>query len=277
MIKMGDKVEALDFRETAPGKAGPDFYKGLAKDASIQGGKSIGVPGFPAGLWAIHKRYGKLPWKRLFVFPIKLAREGMNVSGEWVDRTSSESAHFNPRGLHYFFKRNGSAYAPGDRLKQVALAQALLEFRNKNMRGFYDGSVAHDIVYSVHQAGGVITQDDLKNYKARWLEPLKADLNGYTLFLMPPPSSGGVVIKSATALVTKTQIAKQEPFSVEEAHLMIEILKRAFRGRSLLGDPDFTHNPLDFLLTDKYLTKMADGIMVTHRAGSSADSPLRNF
>ena len=260
LIKMDEATEALDFRETAPHATSPTFYVDKSKDASITGGAAIGVPGFPAGLWAMHKKYGKLKWAQLFVDPILLAERGFRVSGEWYERTSDAEKRFNPGGRHHFLKKEKDLYSPGEVFPQRSLARALRAFRDNNLKGFYEGSVAKDIVNSAKQSGGVISLEDLKSYSVRWLKPLETQFRGYHLYLMPPPSSGGVVIKTALNLIDQLHLEKQKTFSVEEYHLMGEILSRSFRGRALLGDPDFHQNPMDLLLSGEYLTKMAKSI-----------------
>lgn len=260
MIKLGGKVEVLDFRETAPAAAGKDYYQGKGPKASTLGGSAVGVPGFPAGLWALHKKHGKLSWKKLFEIPLRLAQQGFRVSGEWARSTADAMSDFNSGGQHYFVKPDKTAYKPGDLLKQVALAQALIEFRNKGEEGFYRGAVANDIAKTVTVTGGVMTVNDLKNYKVRWLEPLVTEFNGYKFHLMPPPSSGGVVMRTAFMLIDKLGLPKLKPFSVEELHLLGETLHRSFRGRTLLGDPDFHKNPLLFLASPEYIAELSGSI-----------------
>src|SRR6185312_12675573 len=95
VVKMNDTVETLDFRETAPAATGKDYYKDLPKDASITGGPAVGVPGIPAGLYALHQKYGHLKWDALFADAITLAKNGFPVSGEWVRKGESEKSRFN--------------------------------------------------------------------------------------------------------------------------------------------------------------------------------------
>jgi len=261
MVKMKNDLKVLDFREVAPEKTHPKFYLDKPKKSSQNGGMAVGVPGIPAGLWALHKKYkGKLHWSQLFETAIQLANKGFQVSGEWTKRTQKTEQRFNSAGKKYFFKKNGKPYKPGETIKQKALGKVLKEMRNRNITSFYNGVVARDIIKTINDAGGVMTAKDLKNYKVRWLEPLSTKFNGYDIHLMPPPSSGGVVIASALKLSEKLKLNKFDPLSHEELHHIAEILSRSFRGRSLLGDPDFHKNPIDFLLSDKYLTKMAKSI-----------------
>lgn len=261
LVKMGDKpVQALDFREVAPKKTGPKFYLHLADNASTEGGTSVGVPGIPAGLWALHDRYGKLRWSQLFKEPLAMAKDGFNVSGEWYDRTNGAKKRFKGIGLKKFFKKGEKPYLPGEIYKQPLLYKALVDFRDKGAKGFYEGSVAKDIVTTADQYGGVLTLEDLKNYKVRWLKPMITKYQDYDIYLMPPPSSGGVVIETALKLMDILHPEKQEYLSVNELHLIGEIESRAFRGRALLGDPDFHKNPLTFLLSNKYIKTLAKSI-----------------
>ena len=105
LVKMGkSSVDVLDFRERAPRETSPKFYLNKKERASLDGGNAIAVPGIPAGLWALHKKYGKLQWSQLFNGPILLAEKGFRVSGEWVKRTNQTKNRFRSPGKKYFFK-----------------------------------------------------------------------------------------------------------------------------------------------------------------------------
>lgn len=263
LVSMGSGVEVLDFREMAPAATSPDFYRKLGKGASWNGGTAVGVPGVPAGLWALHERYGKLDWSRLFVTAIGLAENGIEFSGTESRYSESQKDRFNAAGVRHFYHGPGEPYRPGEILRQPALAAALELLRDHGPDGFYRGEVARDIADSVQAAGGVITADDMANYRVRWLKPLVTDFRGHRVYMMPPPSSGGAVIMSALKLFERVGISERAPLSVDELHLMTEVLNRAFRGRALLGDPDFHDNPFDLILSDAYLDEMARSIDIT--------------
>ena len=260
LVSMDQGVDVLDFREMAPAAAAADFYLNRAKGASWNGGAAIGVPGVPAGLWALHDRYGKLPWSQLFESAIGLAREGIEFSGTESRYSESQKDRFNAAGLRHFYRSPEQHYKPGDLVQQPALARALVKLRDQGPAGFYSGEVARDIATTVQAEGGVITEADLAAYRVRWLEPLQTTYRGHRLYTMPPPSSGGAVIKAAFELFDKVGIDQQMPLSVNEIHLMAEVLNRAFRGRVLLGDPDFHDNPFDQILSPRYLEEMARSI-----------------
>jgi len=263
LVSMGQGVEVLDFREAAPAATSPEFYLDLEKGASWNGGTAVGVPGVAAGLWALHQRYGKLEWSTLFDTAMSLALDGIEFSGTESRYSETQKDRLNPAGLKHFFKTPEQHYRPGETLKQPALAQALQLFRDQGAAGFYKGEVARDIAATVQANGGVITAEDLTAYRVRWLQPLQTEFNGHKLYMMPPPSSGGAVIKAAFELFERVDIQQQAPLSVDELHLMAEVLNRAFRGRALLGDPDYHDNPFDTILADAYLDEMAQSIDTT--------------
>jgi gamma-glutamyltranspeptidase / glutathione hydrolase len=257
LIKMGTDVKALDFREIAPKKATETLFNDNDPNTSRDGGLAVGVPGIPAGLWAMHEKYGKLKWNQLFDAAIKDADKGFQVSSEWVENTEYNMKRFNKGGVKFFTHSDGTHLKPGDLLKQPQQIAMLKEIQKKGAKAFYEGAVARDIVASVNDQKGIFTEDDLKNYKVRWLEPITADFAGYKVSLMPPPSSGGVIIAQALKLIEKLKVTNYAPLSVDEFHYLIEIMKLSYRGRQLLGDPDFAKNPIAQLLDDKYLSDMA--------------------
>ncbi len=262
LLHMGQGVDVLDFREAAPAATSPDFYVKHDKGASWNGGTAVGVPGVAAGLWAMHQKYGKLAWSDLFDTALRLAEGGIEFSGTQSRYSESQKDRLNPAGFRHFYKSPQQPYLPGEVLKQPALAQALKLFRDQGADGFYRGDVATDIATTVQANGGVITVADLANYQVRWLKPLETRFKGHRLFMMPPPSSGGAVIKTAFELFERVDIERQALLSIDELHLMAEVLNRAFRGRALLGDPDFHNNPFDRILSQSYLDEMAQSIKI---------------
>lgn len=255
LVKMGSEVQALDFREIAPKKSSPDLYKDKPENASVQGGLAVGVPGIPAGLWELHKKHGKLKWQQLFPGAIKLAEDGFEVSGEWSHLTSRKQEEFSVAGKAVF-----KPLRPGDRLKQPQLAKFLRKYRSQGPAAFYQGDVAKDLVETINSQGGIYSLDDLRDYKTRWMTPLSVNYKDFRVHLMPPPSSGGIVIAQALKMMEMVKINEKLPLSVDELHLLAEVMKLSYRGRSLLGDPDFAKNPLKELQDEKYLKKLVSMI-----------------
>ena len=260
LIKIGDQVDVLDYREVAPQATSPDFYKTKSKTASIDGVYAIGVPGVIAGLYALHKKYGQLKWKQLFKPALQIAKKGFAVSTEMHQIIKENAIRLSPAGYALLMNKK-QAKKPGDIIQHKGMHAALKRIRKQGHQGFYEGPVAKDIVNTITSLGGVITFEDLLNYKVRWLKPVTLDFKGHKVYSMPLPSTGGIVLISALRLAQMLKLSQYSPFSSMEAHLIAEILARAFRGRSLLGDPDFfKDNPHQMLLSDKYLTSLSQTI-----------------
>ncbi len=257
IVKMGKEKAALDFREVAPQSANPETYKEKPAAASLTGGLAVGVPGVAAGLYELHHKFGKLKWSQVVQPALLLAENGFQVSGEWTQLVNRNHDRFTPEGRSIFFPGE-KALRAGDQFKQPALAKFLRRLQNEGQKAFYEGSVADEIVAMVNAAGGTYVKADLSHYRVRWLKPITAHFMGYDLTLMPPPSSGGVVIAQALRLIEKKELAtKTAPLSADEFHGLIEIEKLSYRNRSSLGDPDFTKNPIDQLLDESALDRLA--------------------
>jgi len=258
LIKMNNEtVRALDFRETAPFKTHKNYYQNKSSEDGIT---AVGIPGHVAGLWEIHKTYGKLPWKKLIQPALILARKGFRVSGEWVNHTVHNKSRFNTSGLKYFFKAKNTPYLPGELFRQPQLAKALLLIQQKGAKSFYEGIIAKDLVSTSQKLKGDLELSDFKRYKVRWLQPIETEFSDHRVYMMPPPSSAAAVMKVALHLIEDLKVKEHGLFSVSEFHLLGSILARAFRGRTLLADPDFHKNPLEKLFSKKYIQKQADSI-----------------
>lgn len=259
LVKMNGKVKALDFREVAPAAMNKDSFSELDKTSSLTGGLAVAVPGTPAGLYELHKTYGKLKWSDLFEDAIKLAEEGFQIHGDFYKRLKKNQDRLNQTGKALLL-RKGKAIEPGRILKQPQLAKALKFIRHKGIKEFYQGRIARDLVSSVEKAGGKMSLDDLKSYKVKWREPITAKYESHDIHMMPLPSSGGVVIKTALHLMDQWKIKNYESFGVQELHLFGEIMARSYRSRALLADPDYFENPTEKLLGPKYLGRLTRSI-----------------
>ncbi len=256
MVSTEKGVQILDFREVAPLSAHAKMFENQAAHSAQTGGLAVATPGIPAGLVELHKTYGKLSWRRLFRPALRLAEKGFYVSGEWSERTQREFERMTPDGQKTFPRLE-----PGDRLKQKNLARALRRFRNRGHKGFYEGPVAEDLVSAVQKAGGVLTLKDLKGYKVVWRKPLVIEIRDTTFYLMPPPSSGGAIIAQSLLLLEELKVVqKTEDQSSDEAHLLAEILKQAFRSRALFADPDQSPDPTPKLIEARHIQALAKNI-----------------
>jgi len=195
----GGELWALDFRETAPAGTwrnsflGPD---GKARPrASTTGGLAVGTPGTVRGLETLHRRYGKLPWARLFAPAIRLARDGFRVPpGLHGILAAYETDLARDPAASKIFLAEGHALAAGSLLVQEDLARTLETVAAKGADGFHRGGIARKIAAFVQSAGGVLTEEDIAGYQAEWRPPFVFDDGPYRLVTMPLPSSGGFLL-----------------------------------------------------------------------------------
>lgn len=248
------EVETLDYREKAPGAASHDMYlddAGEPTDRSVIGHLASGVPGSVAGLWSMHQRHGTLPWGQLVEPAIELAREhlidesrhnGIKSAAKKLARFETSAAKFLP---------GGEPLPVGSTWSQPELAFTLEQIRDGGRDGFYLGPVAGLIVAEMERGSGIMSHEDLAAYEPVWREPIEIDYRGYTLFSMPPPSSGGITMALILNILEGFELPAPDTSAL--VHLEAEAMRRAFIDRNrYLGDPDFVELPLDRLQSQQY-------------------------
>lgn len=155
------------------------------------GALSMGVPGEIAGLHKAWRTHGRLPWKSLFQPAISLARDGFIVAPCLAMHIAdSMELIMNDPGLHEVFAPNGKLLEAGDRCYNVKLAQSLEAIAEQGPQAFYNGTIGEKLVKNVREAGGILTMEDLNNYKVQVPDAITANVMGYSIHGMPPPSSG---------------------------------------------------------------------------------------
>jgi len=251
----------LDYREIAPKAATKTMYlndKGeVIENLSLVGAKAAGVPGTVMGLFEAHKRFGKLKWSELLTPAIGYAQSGFKVADQQYQYRQDAIVLFN--GKTNFGNYFGTM-KPGEVFKQPELAKTLERIADKGPDDFYKGETAKLLVAQMKQDGGLITADDLVDYKAQWREPMRVDWQGNTLYTAPLPSSGGIAL--AQLIGIKQQRAADfkgvELNSAKYIHLLAEIEKRVFADRAdYLGDPQFSKVPVQQLTDAQYIAKRA--------------------
>jgi gamma-glutamyltranspeptidase/glutathione hydrolase len=249
---------AIDYRETAPAATTKDTFLNALGEAdpekSRELGLAIGVPGTVAGLTMALEKYGsgKFKLSELMAPAIDLARRGYKVGDEFEDTGRSSIARMArwPSTAKLFLRPDGSLIARGTLLVQSDLAATLDLIAKRGPRAFYEGPVADKISAAVRAAGGLMTSDDLKNYKAVERPVLRGNYRGLSIVSMPPPSSGGVVLLEMLNVLEGFKLKADDPDSV---HLLVETMRYAYADRAhLLGDPDFVKAPIAGLLSKRY-------------------------
>ena len=257
------KVTSFDGRETAPASAGPDMFldangKPRAHFDAIPGGLSVGVPGVVAMLEMVHKKYGRLPWAKLFEPAIALAQNGVPVGHKLAATLRAFPKMLAmPDVKRYFTKPDGTLLNEGDILKNPDLAATLRVIAKGGAKAFYLGDIARAIVDKVQQAPvnpGGMTLADLAAYRARERAPVCAFYRGTHVCSMGPPSSGGLSVLQILGMLEHFPSSALAPNSLSEVHLFSQASRLAFADRVLyMGDPAFVHLPLLGLLDRHYL------------------------
>ncbi|WEK31796.1 MAG: gamma-glutamyltransferase [Candidatus Pseudomonas phytovorans] len=251
----------LDYREVAPKAATRNMYlddKGeVIENLSLVGVRAAGVPGTVMGLWEAHQKFGKLPWSELLTPAIGYAKNGFKVAEkQYQYRNDAQGMFKTATNFNDYFGN----MKVGELFKQPEMAQTLERIADKGVSEFYQGKTADLLVAQMQADKGLITKEDLKDYKAVWREPMAVSWRGNVVYTAPPPSSGGVAL--AQLLGIKEDRAADfkgvAHNSAQYIHLLAEIEKRVFADRAdYLGDPAFTKVPVDKLVAKDYLAKRA--------------------
>ncbi|WP_394560300.1 gamma-glutamyltransferase [Aquipseudomonas alcaligenes] len=266
----------IDARERAPQAAGPDLYRRngtVQRELSLNGPLAAAIPGLPAGLVHLAKHYGKLPLSDSLTPAIRLARDGVGIDRVYRERAEwrLQALQQDPTSAAIFLEQN-RVPAEFGLLRQPALARTLERLARDGQAGFYEGETAHLLLEGVTAAGGVWSARDLRDYRVVERLPLRVSLDGgRELIAAPPPSAGGVAL--AQSLLMLQQLPWQKAGAVQRSHYVVEVLRRAYRDRGLLGDPDQVRNPVQQLLTPDYLQGLAEGIALQNATPSSSLPP----
>ncbi|GAU50043.1 hypothetical protein TSUD_142760 [Trifolium subterraneum] len=232
------KAQAFDMRETAPLAASQNMYQ-RNPEAKFLGALSMGVPGELAGLHAAWLKHGRLPWKTLFQPAIELAKNGFVVSPSLHDHlVTTENKIMNDLGLKSIYAPNGILLKGGDICSNVELGQTLEILADEGPQAFYNGTIGEKLIKDVIEHGGILTMEDLRNYKVEITNAQTVNVMGYTIYGMPPPSSGTL----ALSLILNILDSYGSPDAAKGnlgIHRLIEATKHMFAVRMNLGDPDF--------------------------------------
>ncbi len=261
------KTIAIDYREMAPAAATSVMY--IGEDGEVDNHvirytrKAAGVPGTVAGLLHAHEEYGVLPLKTVMAPAIKLASKGYPLSFYAIAMVEGyrEQLCADAAACAEFFKAGGGSYLPGDIMVRKDLGKTLKRIAREGRDGFYKGAIADMIADDMAANGGLITREDLANYKVVTREPVIGTYRGYEIHSMPPPSSGGVhVIEILNILETRDPWTLRGD-SAEALHFLAEAMRLAFADRAEhLGDPDYTDVPVEGLSSKDYAKTLAAGI-----------------
>lgn len=269
----GKKTLALDYRERAPAAATEKMYLdslgNVLPNKSRFGALACGVPGTVDGMWQAQFYHGRLNWGEVVAPAIELADKGFQITEQEAQNLNAEKLTFarNCSLSPAFVKFEN--WKAGDWLIQKDLAQTFRRIAGDGRDGFYSGATATLIVSEMAKKGGLITLEDLKSYKSVWRTPLEFDWKGLHFITMPPPSSGGIILRQLLGMVSNFPIKSYGFQSAAAIHLMAEAERRAYADRAVhMADPDFWSVPLKTLTDSAYIKNR----MANFRADSVSDN-----
>ena len=280
-IQKENKVYAFDFRETAPVLSKSGMFLNKSGDVqpllSQEGVLAVATPGLVAGLFEIHKRFGKLPWKEIIQPAIDLARNGFPLYDHL--HVALEDRKFllgsDPEAKKTFLLPDGSVPKLGTLVVQKNLAKTLELISEKGRDAFYKGAVAASIVNTVRKKRGILSLKDLRDYQMKERTPVSAAYNELKVFSMPPPSSGGIHVIQILKMLEPYNLNGMGAQSTDAVHLTANSMQRAFVDRAkYLGDPDFHTVPTSALLDEKYLSELSEEINTKKALKASKVKPI---
>jgi gamma-glutamyltranspeptidase/glutathione hydrolase len=254
--RLGGEDTTIDYREIAPA--------------------AINAKSFLDGLALAEQKYGsgKFTLADLIMPAIELARDGITVADDTADSLPIDRPRLArwPSTAQIFLKSDGNVLAPGDRLVQTDLANTLLAIAQNGPQAFYEGDIAQKLAAAVQAAGGVMTADDFKAYRAVERTPLRGTYRGYDIVSMPPPSSGGVVLVEMLNILEGYDLAHED--QTQALFLIIEAMKRAYADRAFfLGDPDAVKVPVARLISKSYAAEWRATIDPAHATAAKDIHP----
>lgn len=264
----------VDARETAPESATPaaflDAQGELDRDRAQNGPWSAGIPGLPAALVHIARKYGRLPLSTTLAPAIRIAREGFPVYARLEKGYASRRTVMERyRGTRAVFLADGDPPEVGETFRQPELAHTLELIATRGREGFYTGETATKLLAAVREEGGRWTPAELSNYRVRERAPLRFHYRGWQVTTAPPPSSGGVALAEILQTASGWDLQKLDP--AHRTHVLVEAMRRAYRDRTIyLGDPDFVKVPMSRLMSPDY----AAGLRATIHPDKATPSEL---
>ena len=269
---------SIDYREKAPAASFKDMYLDENGEFDILkstfGFNAIGIPGTVHGFWNVHQRFGSLPWADLIQPSIVLAERGFIMSDYMADTLNkySEKMSYYDETRNIFLRNYPNLKK--SRLIQNDLAKTLKRIQKDGVQGFYSGETASLIAKDMKENGGLITKQDLLDYKSVWREPIKGSYRGKTIVTMPPPSSGGIHLIQMLNILENFELSNYEHNSYQYVSLLSETMKYAYADRSkYLGDPDFFEVPISEITAKEYAKNISSSIKELGVLSSSEISP----
>ena len=264
-VETEKKLYGLNASGVAPAALSAALVRELGHQTMPQAGWiPTMVPGAPAGWAELNRRFGTKPLPQLFAPAISAAREGVpvqvNLEPMWeedarriaaaMERDPSPHAYWWER----FMKPDGTPYRAGDVFRWEEYAQTLEELAATGCESYYRGPLMEQIVAFSRATGGYFCEDDFRNYKPEWVEPISTDYKGYTVCEIPP-NGHGITVLMALNLLKGLKLSDQKDCA-DTYHKILESIKLAFADtRTYVADPRYMRTRVEDLLSEEYAAR----------------------
>ena len=284
-IKEKDELFYIDYRSQSPRNASIEKLLGVKqipdRDSELWNRVDYtylasGIPGTVYGLLEAHENFGKLDLKKIMQPVIEQAENGIVVSKDlsYVIEVTPQ-LRSDKESFSIYFK-DGEPLKEFSVFKRPDLANTFREISKNGTKGFYEGVVADKIVKAMEVNNGLITYDDLKNYKSFFRMPIAINYKGFKVFTASPPSGGGITLLTSLGILNNFNITKYKSDSTKTYHYLAEALRRGHNNRShFVGDPEYFDVPISELLSSKRIIELSKTIDSNKASPPSKVKPFK--
>ncbi len=260
----GRKLHGLNASGVAPQAWSVDYFRrkyGEEAGLAIQpkrGWDAVTVPGVIAGWEALHQKFGSLPFADLMEPAIEIAERGHAVASIVAHKWAAAVPELKDQpGFASTFMPRGRAPQVSELVRFPGHAKTLCKLAEQGPRAYYEGEIAERIAAFSRECGGALTADDLRNYRADWVEPIGKDYRGYTVHEIPP-NGQGIAALIALGILEQFDVKELTVDNVESQHLQIEAMKLAFADvYRYVADPRSMEVTPEQMLDPAYLASRA--------------------
>ena len=269
-IKEKDEIFYIDYRSKSPRNASIEKLLGVKKIPERNSERwervdytylASAVPGTVYGLLEAHKNFGRLDLEEIMMPVIAQAEEGIVVSSDLSYVIGVTPQLKSDKESYSIYFKNKEPLKEFSIMKRPDLANTFKQISKNGVKGFYEGEVANKIVNAMSENNGLITHDDLKNYKSFFRMPIAINYKGHKVFTAAPPSGGGITLLTSLSILNNIDINKYKSDSTKTYHFLAESLRRGHNNRShFVGDPDYFDVPISELLSTKRIKELVSSI-----------------